>query len=125
MTSARLSFVIEYEAGAKMPLIKPHCTALGGRVIAFAIGDKLMEPSSVNDDARRMCERMSPRELVVASMMVQGLHAKEIAHRMGIKHKTVHSFRRRIHEHLNVSNDVQAVRILLAGGITGSQENGG
>lgn len=44
---------------------------------------------------------------------------------MGIKYKTVHSFRRRIHTHLNVRNDIQAVRVLLAGGITGSQDNGG
>lgn len=124
MTAARLSFVIEYEAGAQMPLIKPNCCALGGRVIAFAVGNKLMEPASVKDDDRRLCERLSPRELVVASMMVQGLHAKEIAHRMGIKYKTVHSFRRRIHTHLNVRNDIQAVRVLLAGGITGSQGKG-
>lgn len=116
--NARLSFVIEYEAGAHMPLIAPNCSALGGRVIAFAIGDRLIDPVTVKDDAMRLCETLSPREKQVAALMVEGHAAPEIGRRLNISPKTANSFRYRIHEHLNVKNDVQAVRLLMAGGIT-------
>lgn len=113
--NARLSVVIEYPEGANMPSFGPNTPALGGRVIAFAVGDRLMEPSEVVDDLAKLCEGLSPRERQVAALL--GLSAKEIGLRLGINSKTVNSYRYRIHEQLGVKNDVQAVKILMAAGI--------
>ena len=110
--TARLSFVIEYPDGADMPLIGPNTLALGGRVIALAVGDRLMEPSAVMDDLSKLCAGLSPRERQVAALI--GMPAKEIARRIGVSSKTVNSYRYRIHKHLGVTNDVQAARILMA-----------
>lgn len=122
--NARLSFVIEYEVGAHMPLITPNCAALGGRVIAFAVGDRLTDPATVHDDAQRLCETLSPREKQVAALLIEGHKVRDVGKRLSISPKTVNSFRYRIHEHLGVRNDIQMVKVLMAGGITGSQEKG-
>ena len=112
MTSAaRLSVVIEYPEGAHMPSFGPNTPALGGRVIAFAVGDRLIEPGEVSDDIAKLCEGLSPRERQVAALL--GQSAKEIAKQLGINSKTVNSYRYRIHEQLGFRNDVQAVRVLM------------
>lgn len=109
--TARLSIVIEYPDGVNMPSFGPNTLALGGRVIAFAVGDRLMEPGAVMDDMTKLCDGLSPRERQVAALI--GMPAKEIARRIGISSKTVNSYRYRIHRHLGVTNDVQAARILM------------
>lgn len=109
--TARLSLVLEYHDVASMPSFGPNTLALGGRVIAFAVGDRLMEPGAVMDDMTKLCDGLSPRERQVAALI--GMPAKEIARRIGISSKTVNSYRYRIHRHLGVTNDVQAARILM------------
>ena len=59
---------------------------------------------------------LSARETQVAEMMVDGIKPNEMAKRLGINAKTVHRYRYRIHEHLGVRSDVQAVKILMAAG---------
>lgn len=124
MTAARLSFVIEYEVGAHMPLITPNCAALGGRVIAFAVGDRLTDPATVRDDAQRLCETLSPRERQVAALLIEGYRTPEVGKRLGITTKTVNSFRYKIHEKLCVRNDIQMVKVLMAGTTNESQHQG-
>ncbi len=109
--NARLSVVIEYTEGASMPSFGPNTPALGGRVIAFAVGDRLIDPGEVVDDLTKLCDGLSPRERQVAALI--GLPAKEIGKRLGISSKTVNSYRYRIHDHLGVKGDVQAVKILI------------
>lgn len=116
MTSAaRLSIVIEYPDGVNMPSFGPNTLALGGRVIAFAVGDRLIAPDSITTDLTKLCEGLSPRERQVAALL--GMPAKEIARQIGISSKTVNSYRYRIHKHLGVKNDVQAAKILNAAGV--------
>lgn len=110
--SARLSIVIEYTGGEEFPSLTLNTLALGGRVIAMAIGDRLIEPGSVTDDLTKLCAGLSPRERQIAALL--GMPAKEIGRRIGISSKTVNSYRYRIHKQLGVTNDIQASKILMA-----------
>jgi two-component system invasion response regulator UvrY len=121
MTAARLSFVIEYPPGSVMPLASLNSNALGGRVIAVAIGNSLIDPASVRDDAQRLCEVLSVRERAVAALLLEGYRTPEVGKRLGITTKTVNSFRYKIHEKLGVRNDIQMVKVLMAGSANNSQ----
>lgn len=112
--TARLSIVIEYHDGESMPSFGPNTHALGGRVIAFAVGDRLVEPGSVSDDIAKLCAGLSPREKQVVALVAAGKFPKQIAAELGISSKTVNSFRNRIHKHFGVRNDVQVVNVLMA-----------
>lgn len=111
--TARLSVVIEYQDESAMPALRPLTLALGGRVVAIALGDTLIEPERPELDKARICAGLSDRERQVLSLLCEGLDAKEISKRIGIHKTTVHSYRYRIHEHLNVKNDIQAVTMFL------------
>lgn len=116
--TARLSLVIEYAPGIPPPPLTANAHALGGRVIALAVGNSLIDPAAPTVNVQRLCDGLSPREMQVAALMADGLNAAEIGAQIGISKKTVNTYRYRIHEHLGVRNDVQAVRILLAANVT-------
>ena len=64
------------------------------------------------------CERtatataLSPRELEVVGLLVQGLHNRRIAEELGISHRTVEVHKARVLEKLGVRNVVELVRLV-------------
>lgn len=106
---ARLSIVIEYPSGADMPAFGPNTHALGGRVVAFAVGDRLVDPVSASAPPAHNLESLSMREQQVLAGIAAGHTVSRIATDLGINRRTVNSYRYRIHDTLGVGNDVQAV----------------
>jgi len=111
--TARLSIVIEYPDAAAMPSFGPATRALGGRVVAFAVGDRLVSPDAPKPNDASLLSMLSEREHTVLWMLADGLSVKEIAFRLHLSHKTIQSYRYRIHEKLGVANDIQAVKMFI------------
>jgi len=55
---------------------------------------------------------LSSRELEVVELISQGKFIKEMAEIMGVKTKTINTFRYRIYKKLNVKNDVELIKLL-------------
>lgn len=63
-------------------------------------------------------DELSPKEMEVVLLISNGLTAEETANHLHIATKTVHSYRYRIFEKLNVKNDLELLRLALKSGIT-------
>lgn len=111
--AARLSIVIEYQDAAAMPSFGPATQALGGRVVACAFSDRLVSPDTPKPSESSRLSLLSERECSVLWLLADGLSAKQISKRLGISHRTVNSYRYRIHETLGVDNDIQAVKMFI------------
>ncbi len=60
---------------------------------------------------------ISEREMEVLMMVVRGLSVKEMAEKLNISHKTVHSYRSRIFEKLNVKSDLAVTLLAIHHGL--------
>ncbi len=58
-------------------------------------------------------EHLSERELQIAMMIVRGEKAPEIAEKLNISAKTINSYRYRIFEKFNITNDVELVHFAI------------
>ena len=56
---------------------------------------------------------LSARELQIAKMIVQGVSTIEIAEQLYLSNKTVNSYRYRLFEKLNISNNVELTRLAM------------
>lgn len=57
-------------------------------------------------------ERLSDRERQVMELMIQGLHNRRIAEKLGISHRTVEIHKARVMEKMGVKNLVELVRFM-------------
>ncbi len=60
---------------------------------------------------------ISDREMEVMMMVVRGIPVKDMAERLNISHKTVHSYRSRIFEKLNVKSDLAVTLLAIHHGL--------
>lgn len=74
--------------------------------------DKL-ETTLRREQIRGMYRNLSERERCVFALVVDGRTNKEIAHDLGLSHRTVEVHRQRIMEKLSVRNVVELVRIAM------------
>ena len=58
------------------------------------------------------CSVLSPRELEVVRFILQGKSIREMVEILGVKDKTVNTFRYRIYKKLHVKNDVELIRLV-------------
>jgi DNA-binding NarL/FixJ family response regulator len=75
-----------------------------------------MLPPKLDQDAEARIQLLSPRELQVLRLMIEGLNNTEIAERLFISPSTVKTHVSHILDKLNVSNRVEAVRYALDSG---------
>lgn len=123
MTS-HLSLVIEYPPDAKPLRPALDQLVLGGRVIKASVGARLMKPDPSDSGVQALLDGLSPQERMVLNGVLNGKKAKEIGLAMGISHKTVNSYRYRIHRHFCVRSDVQLLKVLMAAKVNDSQPEG-
>jgi DNA-binding CsgD family transcriptional regulator len=109
----RISVVIDYGPADVVPSFAANTRALGGKVIAVAFGDRLLEPESVGDETDKALAGLSQRERQVLELRADGMSTEQIAQAIGISRRTVNSYRYRIHEQLGVSNDYQALALFF------------
>jgi two-component system, NarL family, invasion response regulator UvrY len=68
--------------------------------------------------------QLSDRETEVMLMVIHGVEVKEIAKKLHLSAKTVHSYRSRIFEKLNVKNDTALTLLAIKQGIISIEEAG-
>ncbi|MCC4607796.1 response regulator transcription factor [Xanthomonas campestris pv. zinniae] len=56
-------------------------------------------------------EMLSPRELAVATLLIQGIRQKEVARRLGVNSKTVGTYKARLQKKLGISNIVALLQL--------------
>jgi DNA-binding CsgD family transcriptional regulator len=75
---------------------------------------RAQEPMKV--DRWEICARagLTPRQIVIADALVEGLSYAEIAERLSISYHTVHSHVKSIHRKLDVHSNARLVALLHA-----------
>jgi two-component system invasion response regulator UvrY len=90
----------------------------GGRYIAKDIAQQLALSMLPGDES--VIDRLSKRELQVLMMIAQGEKTQAISDTLSLSPKTVSTYRSRLHEKLEVSSDVEMVRLAMEHGIIDS-----
>jgi two-component system, NarL family, invasion response regulator UvrY len=75
-------------------------------------------------DGKGDLNELSDRETEVMYMVIRGVGIKEIANKLHLSSKTVHSYRSRIFEKLNLRNDTELTLLAIKRGIITLEEAG-
>jgi len=93
----------------------------GKRYIAPTVAQELalsMLPGEMS-----LVDTLSQRELQVMIMISQGLRTNTISDKLSLSPKTVSTYRKRLYEKLEVSNDVEMMHIAMKHGLLGDEGN--
>lgn len=105
LAAGALGYVSKARDGATL-LRAAREVAAGRRFLDETLGANILfEPSPF--------DRLSPRELEVARMMVQGVKTPAISEALGITESTIRTFRARVLEKLDVRGEVALVRLAM------------
>ena len=78
-----------------------------------------MLPGGKNDSP---FDALGGREIEVVMLLVRGKKAKEIGHILGLKEKTVATYKYRILEKLDVNNEVKLTHLAIRHGLLEAKE---
>lgn len=95
----------------------------GQRVISPEIANRLAL-AKVDMQAKTAFNDLTDREMEVLMMVIRGVPVQDIADRLFLSPKTVHSYRSRIFEKLNVENDVGLTLLAIREGLITLEEAG-
>ena len=87
----------------------------GQRYIAPTIAQQLALSMLPGEES--LLDALSQRELQVLIMISQGMRTNAISDKLSLSPKTVSTYRKRLHEKLDVSNDVEMMRLAIKHGI--------
>lgn len=90
--------------------------ARGGQYISPAIAQQ-MALASLPGHAESPIDTLSQREMQVLLMLTQGMSNQHISDKLCLSPKTVSTYRSRLLEKLNVSNDVELIRFAMKEGL--------
>lgn len=100
-----------------------HAVARGESVLQPSIAEKMMRRLSANQDiAPHPVNLLSEREFAVLRLAARGLLNKEIAARMGLSIRTVHSHLANIFMKMHVGSRTEAVLLALRQGMISLQD---
>lgn len=88
----------------------------GERFISADIA-RQMALSGLNGGTRSPFDKLSQREVQVMMMVTEGYRLQEISDRLCLSPKTVSTYRYRLYEKLEVSNDVELTRLAIRHGM--------
>lgn len=88
----------------------------GGRYICAEVAEQLTN-TFLSDTTQSPFELLSEREMQVAMMVVNCMHAQEIADKLCVSVKTINTYRYRIFEKLNVDSDVKLTHLAMRYGL--------
>lgn len=100
--------------------IKSVCS--GKRVISQQLAKRLAL-AKTDYKKNNLFADISEREMEVMMMLIRGVSVKEIAEKLNISHKTVHSYRSRIFEKLNVKTDLAVTLLAIHNGLIVLEES--
>lgn len=95
----------------------------GGRYIAKDIAQQLALSMLPGQDS--IIDSLSKRELQILMMIAQAHKNNEIAETLNLSPKTVSTYRKRLHEKLDVSNDIEMLHLAMKHGILDDDLSGG
>lgn len=87
----------------------------GGRYIAKDIAQQLALSMLPGEES--LIDRLSKRELQVLMMIAQGHRTQDISDTLNLSPKTVSTYRKRLHEKLEVTSDVEMMHLAIKHGI--------
>ena len=70
-------------------------------------------------------EKLSPRELTVCDLVIEGSRAPDIAQQLSVSAKTVNTYRYRIFEKLGITSDVELTHLAYNHGMKGVESSHG
>jgi len=88
-----------------------HKVMAGDIYLCSDVANKFIIKTKTKDE-NDPCSILSPRELEVVRFILQGKSIQEMVEILGIKDKTVNTFRYRIYKKLQVKNDVELIRLV-------------
>ncbi|MCG6898741.1 MAG: UvrY/SirA/GacA family response regulator transcription factor [Gammaproteobacteria bacterium] len=88
----------------------------GKQYITPGVAQKLAL-SFVNNQGKSLLEELTPREVQVMLMVVQGESNREISEKLCLSPKTTSTYRGRLFEKLGVDNDVELTRFAIRHGL--------
>jgi len=91
----------------------------GQRYIAPSIAQQLA--LSMLPGESSLLDLLSQRELQVLIMISQGMRTNAISDKLALSPKTVSTYRKRLHEKLDVSNDVEMMHMAIKHGLLDSE----
>ena len=91
----------------------------GQRYIAPSIAQQLA--LSMLPGESSLLDLLSQRELQVLIMISQGMRTNAISDKLALSPKTVSTYRKRLHEKLDVSNDVEMMHLAIKHGLLDSE----
>lgn len=83
---------------------------------AFAMNRQRMEEASASEDIDGKLKLLSPRELEISYLLVEGLSAKEIGKRLSISPRTVEYHRKNVLEKTNLRSVVSLAGLIAQAG---------
>ena len=98
-----------------------YAVAAGQKVISPLIASRLAL-AKIDDKIPASYSSLGNKEFEVMMMTIRGVPIKEIADRLHINHKTIHSYRCRIFEKLQVNNDVDLTLLAIREGLITAEE---
>ncbi len=98
-----------------------YAVASGQKVISPLIASRLAL-AKIDDKIPASYSSLGNKEFEVMMMTIRGVPIKEIADRLHINHKTIHSYRCRIFEKLQVNNDVDLTLLAIREGLITAEE---
>jgi len=106
------------QAGAMNFLTKPVNTdeLLASVRLAISESIKISSKNYFNADCDSRIKRLTPRELDVMRLVIQGIQNKVIAQKLGISHRTVEIHKSKIVQKMNVINLLHLAQIARAAG---------
>ena len=98
--------------------------AAGQRVISTELAKRLAL-TKIDYKKDNVFDTLSEREMEVMMMLIRGMPVKEMAEKLHISHKTIHSYRSRIFEKLNVETDLAVTLLAIHHGLIVLEDTGG
>lgn len=93
-----------------------HKVMAGGKYFSADIAEQIAD-ALLAEKQTTPFDALSEREMQVAMMVAQGVHAQEIADRLFVSVKTINTYRYRIFDKLNVDSDVKLTHLAIRHGL--------
>jgi two-component system invasion response regulator UvrY len=98
-----------------------HKVHAGQRYIAPTIAQQLALSMLPGEES--LLDVLSQRELQVLIMISRGMRTNTISEKLNLSPKTVSTYRKRLHDKLNVSNDVEMMHLAIKHGLLEEEES--
>ncbi len=91
----------------------------GEKYVGERVADVIMGPEPLGEqELPPLLSRLTPRERQTLQLLAEGLTVKQIGEKLGISHKTVHTFRASLMQKLDCKTVAELTRVALRMGLT-------